>query len=224
MHPWWFYNYIHLQGLNRVLTCLSHAGFYTVYLYHIAVKHFLQPVVMYATLWSRNLLCLIWTLMHILIFLILPVPISWILLPLWSIKSFSLYLCPGTLKLYVLWDGLANRLNANGRRTVCRFIMKSWEALITCFRTLQKLQNANICLNLSQIIVINLKLYFLLKWGKYVFDTLPIFQGFPLTKNGEICNFHRRHTSTVRQNLNLKNPENHSVWFINNELPFYCIK
>ncbi len=179
---------------------------------------------MYATLWSRNLLCLIWTLMHILIFLILPVPISWILLPLWSIKSFSLYLCPGTLKLYVLWDGLANRLNANGRRTDCRFIMKSWEALITCFRTLQKLQNANICLNLSQIIVINLKLYFLLKWGQYVFDTLPIFQGFPLTKNGEICNCHRRHTSTVRQNLNKKNPENHSVWFINNELPFYCIK
>ncbi len=33
-----------------------------------------------------------------------------------------------------------------------------------------------------------------------VFDT-PIFQVFPFTKNGEICNFHRRYTSTVRDRI-----------------------
>ncbi len=57
-----------------------------------------------------------------------------------------------------------------------------------------------------------------IQWGKYVFDTLPIFQGFPLTKNGVICNL----KTSVKSNLCKK--ENHIVCFLNNELPFYSMR
>ncbi len=60
--------------------------------------------------------------------------------------------------------------------------------------------------------------YFLwqLQWGKKVFSQPPIVQVLPLKKMREACNFHHRYTSTIRDKIRKKNPENHIVGFIKN--------
>ena len=40
-----------------------------------------------------------------------------------------------------------------------------------------------------------------IQWGEQIFDTLPIFQVFLLTKYIEVCNFYHRYTSTVRDGI-----------------------
>ncbi len=54
--------------------------------------------------------------------------------------------------------------------------------------------------------------YFLcseIQWGKKVFSQPPIVQVLPLKKMREACNFHHRYTSTMRDKIRKKNPENH---------------
>uniref|UniRef100_A0A672T6F9 SAM and SH3 domain containing 3 n=1 Tax=Sinocyclocheilus grahami TaxID=75366 RepID=A0A672T6F9_SINGR len=46
-------------------------------------------------------------------------------------------------------------------------------------------------------------------WGKKVFSQPPIVQVLPLKKMREACNFHHRYTSTMRDKMRKKNPENH---------------
>ncbi len=53
-----------------------------------------------------------------------------------------------------------------------------------------------------------------LQWGKKVFIQPPIVQVLPLKKMREACNFHHRYTSTMRDKLRKKNPENHIVGFL----------
>ncbi len=50
-----------------------------------------------------------------------------------------------------------------------------------------------------------------LQWGKKVFSQPPIVQVLPLKKMREACNFHHRYTSTMRDKIRKKNPENHIV-------------
>ncbi len=49
-----------------------------------------------------------------------------------------------------------------------------------------------------------------------VFSQPPIVQVLPLKKMREACNFHHRYTSTMRDKLRKKNPENHIVGFLKN--------
>ncbi len=53
-----------------------------------------------------------------------------------------------------------------------------------------------------------------IQWGKKVFSQPPIVQVLPLRKMREACNFHHRYTSTMRDKIRKKNPENHIVGFL----------
>ncbi len=55
-----------------------------------------------------------------------------------------------------------------------------------------------------------------IQWGKKVFSQPPIVQVLPLKKMKEACNFHHRYTSTMRDKIRKKNPENHIVGFLKN--------
>ncbi len=55
-----------------------------------------------------------------------------------------------------------------------------------------------------------------IQWGKKVFSQPPIVQVLPLKKMREVCNFHHRYTSTMRDKIRKKNPENHIVGFFKN--------
>ncbi len=55
-----------------------------------------------------------------------------------------------------------------------------------------------------------------IQWGKKVFSQPPIVQVLPLKKMKEACNFHHRYTSTMRDKIRKKNPENHIVGFFKN--------
>ncbi len=55
-----------------------------------------------------------------------------------------------------------------------------------------------------------------IQWGKKVFSQPPIVQVLPLKKMREACNFHHRYTSTMRDKIIIKNPENHIVGFLKN--------
>ncbi len=48
-----------------------------------------------------------------------------------------------------------------------------------------------------------------IQWGKKVFSQPPIVQVVPLKKMREACDFHHRYTSTMRDKIIIKNPENH---------------
>ncbi len=52
--------------------------------------------------------------------------------------------------------------------------------------------------------------------AKKVFSQPPIVQVIPLKKMREACNFHHRYTSTMRDKIRKKNPENHIVGFLKN--------
>ncbi len=54
------------------------------------------------------------------------------------------------------------------------------------------------------------------QWGKKVFSQPPIVQVLPLKKMREACNFHHRYTSTMRDKIRKKNPENPIVGFLKN--------
>ncbi len=55
-----------------------------------------------------------------------------------------------------------------------------------------------------------------IQWGKKVFSQPPIVQVLPLKKMREACNFHHRYTSTMRDKIRKKNPENHIVRLLKN--------
>ncbi len=55
-----------------------------------------------------------------------------------------------------------------------------------------------------------------IQWGKKVFSQPPIVQVLPLKKMREACNFHHRYTSTTRDKIRKKYPENHIVGFLKN--------
>ncbi len=57
-------------------------------------------------------------------------------------------------------------------------------------------------------------IYIYIQWGKKVFSQPPIVQVLPLKKMREACNFHHRYTSTMRDKIRKKNPENHIVRFL----------
>ncbi len=63
---------------------------------------------------------------------------------------------------------------------------------------------------------IEVKVFNHIQWGKKVFSQPPIVQVLPLKKMREACNFHHRYTSTMRDKIRIKNPENHIVGFLNN--------
>ncbi len=54
------------------------------------------------------------------------------------------------------------------------------------------------------------------QWGKKVFSQPLIVQVLPLKKMREPCNFHHMYTSTMRDKIRKKNPENHIVGFFKN--------
>ncbi len=56
-------------------------------------------------------------------------------------------------------------------------------------------------------------IYIYIQWGKKVFSQPPIVQVLPLKK---ACNFHHRYTSTMRDKIRKRNPENHIVGFFTN--------
>ncbi len=59
-------------------------------------------------------------------------------------------------------------------------------------------------------------LFAYIQWGKKVFSQPPIVQVLPLKKMREVCNFHHRYTSTMRDKIRKRNPENHIVGFLKN--------
>ncbi len=59
-------------------------------------------------------------------------------------------------------------------------------------------------------------IYIYTQWGKKVFSQPPIVQILPLKKMREACNFHHRYTSTMKDKIRKKNPENHIVGFLKN--------
>ncbi len=50
--------------------------------------------------------------------------------------------------------------------------------------------------------------------GQKTFSQPPIVQVLPIKKMREACNFHHRYTSTMRDEIRKKNPENHIVGFL----------
>ncbi len=93
------------------------------------------------------------------------------------------------------------------------------------------IQNKNICLhNICACSVYILYIYIYIykhiqyifwnylhvQWGKKVFSQAPILQVLPLKKMREACNCHHRYTSTMRDKIRKKNPENHIVGFLKN--------
>ncbi len=66
--------------------------------------------------------------------------------------------------------------------------------------------------------------YIYIQWGKKVFSQPPIVQVLPLKKMREACNFHHRYTSTMRDKIRKKNPENHIVGFLKNLFANYSGK
>ncbi len=59
-------------------------------------------------------------------------------------------------------------------------------------------------------------IYIYIQWGKKVFSQPPIVQVLPLKKMREACNLHHRYTSTMRDKIRKRNPENHIVGFLKN--------
>ncbi len=59
-------------------------------------------------------------------------------------------------------------------------------------------------------------IYIYIQWGKKVFSQPPIVQVLPVKKMREAYNFHHRYTSTMRDKIRKKNPENHIVGFLKN--------
>jgi len=57
---------------------------------------------------------------------------------------------------------------------------------------------------------------FYLQWGQKVFSQPLIVQVLLLRMMREVCHFHHRYTSTMRQNEGKKNPGNHIVGFLKN--------
>ncbi len=55
-----------------------------------------------------------------------------------------------------------------------------------------------------------------IQWGKKVFSQPPIVQVLPLKKMRGACNCHHRYTSTMRDKIRNKNPENRIVGFLKN--------
>ncbi len=55
-----------------------------------------------------------------------------------------------------------------------------------------------------------------IQWWKKVFSQPPIVQVLPLKKMREVCNFHHRYTSTMRDKIRKKKSENHIVGFLKN--------
>ncbi len=74
----------------------------------------------------------------------------------------------------------------------------------------------NACINTNTYIYIFKKNMVCLQWGKKVFSQPPIVQVLPLKKMREACNFPHRFTSTMRDKIRQKNPENHIVGFLKN--------
>ncbi len=70
-------------------------------------------------------------------------------------------------------------------------------------------------------IYIYIYIYIYIQWGKKVFSQQPIVQVLPLKKMREACNFHHRYTSTMRDKIRKKNPENYIVGFLKNLLANY---
>lgn len=52
--------------------------------------------------------------------------------------------------------------------------------------------------------------------GEQVLDTLTTLQAPPPTMHAEVWNLHHRHSTTVRDGIQNKNPENHTAWFPGN--------
>ncbi len=65
-------------------------------------------------------------------------------------------------------------------------------------------------------VYIYIYIYIYILWGKKVFSQPPIVQVLPLKKMREACNFHHRYTSTMKDKIRKKNPENHIVGFLKN--------
>ncbi len=65
-------------------------------------------------------------------------------------------------------------------------------------------------------VCVHIYIYIYIQWGKKVFSQPPIVQVLPLKKMREACNFHHRYTSTTRDKIRKKNPENHIVGFLKN--------
>ncbi len=65
----------------------------------------------------------------------------------------------------------------------------------------------------TSMIHICVYIYIYIQWGKKVFSQPPIVQVLPLKKR-EACNFHHRYTSTMRDKIRKRNPENHIVGFL----------
>ncbi len=65
-------------------------------------------------------------------------------------------------------------------------------------------------------LILYIYIYTHTQWGKKVFSQPPIMQVLPLKKMREACNFHHRYTSTMRDKIREKNPENHIVGFFKN--------
>ncbi len=80
------------------------------------------------------------------------------------------------------------------------------------------------CKNASDIFLwkqkFNILIELCLQWGKKVFSQPPIVQVL-LKKMREACNFHHRYTSTMRDKIRIKNPENHIVGFLKNVFANY---
>ncbi len=63
----------------------------------------------------------------------------------------------------------------------------------------------------------NIYIYIYIQWGKKVFSQPPIVKVLPLKNMREVCNFHHRYNSTMRDKIRKeKNPENHIVGFLKN--------
>ncbi len=75
--------------------------------------------------------------------------------------------------------------------------------------------------NIYGSLYIYIYIYMYIQWGKKVFSQPPIVQVLPLKKMREACNFHHRYTSTMRDKIRKKNPENHIVGFLKNVFANY---
>ncbi len=126
------------------------------------------------------------------------------------------------------WAGaewvLLNAQSAEGKLTL-HSAHKLWRAEVAWFWYMQLLSIMT-CRHFYIYVAYTIKIFYIvilkffqiwhIQWGKKVFSQPPIVQVLPLKKMREACNFHHRYTSTMRDKIRKKNPENHIVGFLKN--------
>ncbi len=107
-------------------------------------------------------------------------------------------------------------ISYNGYYFIFIYIINNSSLRLKCLALHYNIHNFISNVILICVLLLYIYIYIYIQWGKKVFSQPPIVQVLPLKKMREACNFHRRYTSTMRDKIRKKNPDNHIVGFLKN--------